>query len=85
MDYYRDQRVYPQGDRMLIQKQVFSQKGVHLCGCKSNIYHSLPLSFTVRNQTVEGIDSWVRLCTPETPELSGIETGVSWLTSASVQ
>lgn len=45
MDYYRDQRVYPQGDRMLIQKQVFSQKGVHLCGCKSNIYHSPPPLF----------------------------------------
>lgn len=85
MDYYRDQSIYPQGDRILIQKQVFSQKGVHLCGCKSNIYHSLSLSFTVWSQTVEGIDSWVCLCIPETPVLSGTETGISWLPSASIQ
>lgn len=59
MEYYTDENIYPRDERMLIQSQVCSQKGVHLCGYK-NQYLSQPyLSFIVQSQTVEDTDYWV--------------------------
>lgn len=41
MEYYTDKNVYSQEDWTLIQKLIRFQKGIHLCGYKNSIYHSL--------------------------------------------